>query len=298
MTGVVQVAPSAVAVEGAHALDEVLTRLVGGRPIADYALGGVDAAWDVLRSGGWDRVGAREEDGGFGLPLRDLVELAQVLGSHLVPVPVTTSIVLRGPGRYGAGHDRPLAVALTRRSAPARARVVYGGCPDVAVPNLPGTVEPRRCDGFAPTLRMAAADVPAGSLGTEVRRWLSVLWAAEAVGSAGRLLRDAVAHAKVREQFGQPIGRFQAVKHLLADSHLAHQEGLTATVWAANEPGPAPQALRLVFRRCLFVSESATQVFGGIGMTWELGLHFHTRHIVLLRDLTADLLAHERTPGT
>ncbi|WP_199435424.1 acyl-CoA dehydrogenase family protein [Qaidamihabitans albus] len=298
MTGVAHVLPSAVAVEGARALDEALTRLVGGRPIADYAVSGVDGAWDVLRSGGWDRLAAGEEDDGFGLPLRDLVEIAQVLGSHLVPIPVTTSIVLRGPGGYGDGHDRPLAVAVTRRSAPVRARVVYGGYPDVAVPNLPGDVEPKPCDGFAPTLRMAAIEVPAGSLGAEVRRWLSVLWAAEAVGSAGRLLREAVAYAKVREQFGQPIGRFQAVKHLLADSHLAHQEGLTATVWAANEAGPAPQALRLVFRRCLVVSESATQVFGGIGMTWELGLHFHTRHMVLLRDLTEDLLTQGRTPRT
>ncbi|MQA08218.1 MAG: acyl-CoA dehydrogenase [Pseudonocardiaceae bacterium] len=291
MSAVPRVLPSAEAAEGARALDEVLTRLTGGRPVGDYAVNGVEDAWKVLRSGGWDQLAVPEADGGFGLPLRDLAEFAQLVGSHLMPVPVTTSIVLRGQSGSEADDTRPLGAAIPRRGDPARARVVFGDYPGVWVVNLPADANLSRHEAFDPTLRMAVTAAAPRPLAPEASRRLSVLWAAESAGAAGMLLREAVAYAKVREQFGQPIGRFQAIKHLLADCHLAQQEALTAIVWAANEAALAPSALRLVARRCLFVSENATQVFGGIGMTWELGLHFYTRHIAALGDLTEDLLA-------
>ncbi|MDW6063205.1 acyl-CoA dehydrogenase family protein [Streptomyces sp. FXJ1.4098] len=82
-----------------------------------------------------------------------------------------------------------------------------------------------------------------------VRDLAAALFAAEACGTAAWALDTAVAHAKTREQFGRPIGQFQAVKHLCADM-LVRVEQARALTWdaarAAGEPtthtGPAPHA--------------------------------------------------------
>jgi acyl-CoA dehydrogenase len=98
----------------------------------------------------------------------------------------------------------------------------------------------------------------------------------------------AVEHAKVRQQFGRPIGSFQAVAHRCVDMletvELVRGAVLHAA-WAADagDPGAHVAALRLRASsdRLLAVAESAIQVLGGIGYTWE-----HDAHLWLKRLLT------------
>jgi alkylation response protein AidB-like acyl-CoA dehydrogenase len=105
--------------------------------------------------------------------------------------------------------------------------------------------------------------------------------AAESLGAAERATELAVEYAKSREQFGRPIGSFQAVKHRAADM-LVDVESLRSAVyyaaWATEREQPsASLAISMAkafssdaFRR---VTQSAIQIHGGIGFTWESDMH-------------------------
>jgi len=97
------------------------------------------------------------------------------------------------------------------------------------------------------------------------------------------VLHRSVTYAKVREQFGQPIGRFQAVKHRLANMHCGVELAASALAWACFEPDDSARALRAALAGCLRVAEQAVQVHGGIGYTWEAAPHRFYRHIMTMR---------------
>ena len=106
--------------------------------------------------------------------------------------------------------------------------------------------------------------------------------AAESVGVAERALELSVAYAKEREQFGRPIGTYQAVSHRCAQMLLEVEGARSVVYWAAwardHEPETAPLAVstaKAYASDCgTRVTESALQVHGGIGFTWEHDLHF------------------------
>jgi acyl-CoA dehydrogenase len=104
--------------------------------------------------------------------------------------------------------------------------------------------------------------------------------AAEQVGGAARCLELSVQHAIVREQFGRPIGSFQAVKHKLADMRV-RVDLATALCWYAAGHPDEPQWALAAGSACaeayLRVASDAIQVHGGIGFTWEHELHLHYR---------------------
>ncbi len=126
-----------------------------------------------------------------------------------------------------------------------------------------------------------------------VRATATVLAAAEAAGLARWCLETAVAHAKMREQFGRPIGSFQAVKHLCARM-LEVAESATAVAWdaaVAYDDGPDQLALAAAVAGSVALDAAVTnaqdciQVLGGIGFTWE-----HDAHLYLRRAMTTRLL--------
>ncbi|HVW41105.1 MAG TPA: acyl-CoA dehydrogenase family protein [Amycolatopsis sp.] len=110
--------------------------------------------------------------------------------------------------------------------------------------------------------------------------------AAEAAGATQRVLEIAVEYAKVREQFGRPIGSFQAVKHLCADI-FAIAESATAVARhaagaiAAGDDGVAAASLAKAYTsdNCMNAAEMAVQVHGGIGFTWEHPIHLYVRRM-------------------
>jgi alkylation response protein AidB-like acyl-CoA dehydrogenase len=138
--------------------------------------------------------------------------------------------------------------------------------------------------------RLLAGPDRAGPLLAGIGARMTAMLAAEAVGVADRALQIAVEHAKVREQFGRPIGTFQAVAHLLAESYadveLARSLAYGAAfAVAAADPG-AGQVLALAVQAsrhaALRACESAIQVCGGIGVTWEFPLHWWYRRALWL----------------
>lgn len=114
-----------------------------------------------------------------------------------------------------------------------------------------------------------------------VRQETAVLLACEGVGVLQRALDIAVEHAKTREQFGKPIGTFQAVGHRLADTYADLQIARSLAYRAAwSVHTGAPDADEAVAAAAACVAETATagceraiQVLGGTGFTWESPLH-------------------------
>ena len=110
----------------------------------------------------------------------------------------------------------------------------------------------------------------------------------DALGAAQRCLDLAVEYAKVREQFGRPIGSFQAVQHLCADMlqavELARSTILYAQ-WAADNAAAGDFHLAAVMAKAhggalVQVAETAIQVFGGIGYTWEHDVHLFYKRLL------------------
>ncbi|MGJ3507628.1 acyl-CoA dehydrogenase [Enemella sp. A6] len=128
---------------------------------------------------------------------------------------------------------------------------------------------------------------------------VSALYAAEASGIADWATRTATEYAKVREQFGRPIGQFQGVKHRVAWM-LAHGEAARACAWdAANAIDDAPDEIGLAVSVAAATSVQAgftnskdlIQTLGGIGFTWEHLAGFYLRRAHTLR-LTLGSEAH------
>ncbi|MFD3887090.1 acyl-CoA dehydrogenase [Streptomyces microflavus] len=133
-----------------------------------------------------------------------------------------------------------------------------------------------------------------------VRDLAAVLLAADACGTAARSLDTAVAHAAVREQFGRPIGAFQAVKHLCADM-LVRLEQARALTWdAARAADERPEVRGLTAalaaatapEAAYSCAKDAIQILGGIGFTWEHDAHLQLRRAVLARQLLGTADAH------
>jgi alkylation response protein AidB-like acyl-CoA dehydrogenase len=114
--------------------------------------------------------------------------------------------------------------------------------------------------------------------------------AAEAVGIAQRVLELGVEHAKMREQFGKPIGVYQAVSHQLADTYADVELARSLAYWAAwcvaedDEQAPVAAAAAKAFatEAAVAACERSIQVHGGTGFTWEHPLHrFYKRALWL-----------------
>src|SRR4029077_297996 len=117
---------------------------------------------------------------------------------------------------------------------------------------------------------------------------------AEAVGVSWAALEMAVEYAKVREQFGRPIGTFQAVKHHAANM-LVNAEETPAATWDAARADDldsawfaAAVAASHAIRTQVFNAQNNIQLHGGIGYTWE-----HDAHLYLRRARTLAALMEE-----
>ncbi|MGW7366781.1 acyl-CoA dehydrogenase [Streptomyces sp. NPDC054841] len=128
----------------------------------------------------------------------------------------------------------------------------------------------------------------------------AVLFAAEACGTAAWALHTATEYAKVREQFGRPIGQFQAVKHLCADM-LVRVEQARALTWdvarAADDDSSvrglaAALAAATALDAAYTCAKDCIQILGGIGFTWEHDAHLHLRRALVARQLLGPGDAH------
>ena len=144
-----------------------------------------------------------------------------------------------------------------------------------------------------------------GDPAAAVRRLLdraAVAIACDSLGLSEAMLAATVAYAKVRNQFGRPIGSFQAVKHACADMQVAiavSRQLVSAAVEAVAEDRPdagvaAAMAKSHACSAAVDVAGKAMQLHGGIGYTWESGIHVYLKRAALNRSLFGSPAAHRR----
>ncbi|MFL6239796.1 MAG: acyl-CoA dehydrogenase family protein [Actinomycetes bacterium] len=146
----------------------------------------------------------------------------------------------------------------------------------------------------APAQRLQGADI------TRALDIAAVTLAAETLGAARWILDTSVAYAKVREQFGVPIGSFQAVQHKCADDLLDIERAWAATYWAAmcldSDDADAPRAAAIAKASACDAArrtaKDGVQIHGGIGYTWEHDLHLYVRRVYAAEGLLGSAEEH------
>jgi acyl-CoA dehydrogenase len=144
----------------------------------------------------------------------------------------------------------------------------------------------------APAQRLAAASQDAVAA---VIDDVLIATAADALGAAQAVMDLAIEYAKVRKQFGQVIGSFQAIQHLCVDMfetvELA-RSGVIHALWASDAHGTQADERHLAAVRAkafagrlATVGDIAIQVFGGIGYTWEHDAHLYLKRLLSWSDL-------------
>ncbi|MGH8884182.1 MAG: acyl-CoA dehydrogenase family protein [Egibacteraceae bacterium] len=189
---------------------------------------------------------------------------------HRVPeAHVATAIVL-----VASDEDRPRLVAVDAVDTPVEAHPTMDATRRLCTVRLEG----------APVI--AAGPAGEGNAALEAARLHgAVALAHELVGVAHACLDMAVTHAKTREQFGRPIGAYQAVSHRCADMFVALEAArshMYYAAWAVQEDTPdaalaASQAKAAASDAAVACAQGAIQVHGGIGFTWEHDLHLYLR---------------------
>ncbi|MGV2495165.1 acyl-CoA dehydrogenase family protein [Pelagerythrobacter aerophilus] len=163
------------------------------------------------------------------------------------------------------------------------------------------TVEPlKSLDETRPLARVLAPagdPLPGGAAPCEAARATGVLClAAEALGGAQEALDRTVAFAHEREQFGRPVGSFQAYKHRLADRAVEIEQARSAVWWAACalDEGHETRALALHAAKSfcadtyLRVAGDMIQLHGGIGFTWEHDAHLFFKRARAIANMLGD----------
>ncbi|MPY63185.1 acyl-CoA dehydrogenase family protein [Streptomyces spongiae] len=243
---------------------------------------GLDRAlWRELGEAGFFALRLPEAEGGVGLGLPEAVLAFEQAGRVLLPGPLVATHLAAGAGE-GAGVPGA-ATGETVVTAVQGGLVEWLDEADVVRGDASGAVPLRSVDPLTPLHRVpdgGVTDPLAAPRAVPRTAPLAVLLtAAEQLGSASRTCELAVQHARAREQFGQPVGAFQAVKHLCAGM-LERVETARAAVYAAAVTADpldiaaarllADEAARRGARDCL-------QVHGGMGFTWESDVHLHLK---------------------
>ncbi|MHB1536904.1 MAG: acyl-CoA dehydrogenase family protein [Solirubrobacteraceae bacterium] len=157
---------------------------------------------------------------------------------------------------------------------------------------------PRRGDDASPAAgrtgdsrRRRQRRLPAAAAGSLRREWLLALLS-ECCGAGGQALELSVDYARQREQFGQRIASFQAVSHTLARMAVALEasDAGIGRLCAEMDESHGSEVIELAAAHAIpaamrSVCESAIQVHGGVGFSWELGLHLYYRRVLSIQYL-------------
>ncbi|MER6957218.1 acyl-CoA dehydrogenase family protein [Streptomyces sp. NPDC000618] len=244
-----------------------LPGIASGRTTATLAVAEDDGSWDPAL------ISARATpDGAGGWKLN---------GRKSFVIDGTTADLLLVVARTVAG---PSFFAVDR-TAP--------GVTAAAMETLDATRAMARLTFDSVTATPVGADGLGGHIMAEVLDLASVGLAAEQAGGARRCLETSADYARVRHQFGRPIGSFQAVKHKCADMLVqvelaeaaAREAARLADEGAAEFPVAAAVAHACCSRAYLFAATENIQVHGGIGFTWE-----HPAHLYFRRAKSSQLL--------
>ncbi|GGK74700.1 acyl-CoA dehydrogenase family protein [Mangrovihabitans endophyticus] len=184
------------------------------------------------------------------------------------------------------GHAADLLVVAARTPNGLSLFAVDGSAPGLgrtALPTLDQTRKLARIVFDDVPARLVGADGGAAAALTRTLDKAVLALAAEQVGGAQRVLEMAVDYAKVRHQFGRPIGSFQAIKHKAAEMLLRVESAKAAAyygAWAvADDSEEVPAMASLAKAYCseayFFAAAENIQIHGGVGFTWEHDAHLY-----------------------
>ncbi|HEX4902217.1 MAG TPA: acyl-CoA dehydrogenase family protein [Acidimicrobiales bacterium] len=255
----------ATATQFAPAVQELGSGELQHRTLEQVASGSLTGSLALAERGSWRstavRARASRDEGGWRLSGTKEAVLHGATVDELV-------VIARGDDGLGAFLVRPADVGVTPRTmldpTLPLADIALDGCavPDERVLAVPGP------DAEAALVRAVEQATVALALAT--------------TATCRRIFDDTLQYAKEREQYGRPIGSFQALKHRLADMYLAVERAASVCWYAAltiaeDDPRRAEAAsiAKAAAGECqhLLVGEGL-QLHGGIGMMWEHDLHF------------------------
>ena len=230
------------------------------------------AIWQGLVDMGLPGLLVPEEHGGMGLGLIDALPIAIECGRACLAEPLVETAFVAAPWLVRQGDAATLAEIAAGRHKASLAHVVNPWVADGEGKPL-ASVDPLRNLAWAPG--RSTADPLLLDLG-------ALMSAAQLLGLAEAMLSQAVDYARVRSQFGQPIGAFQAVKHQLANCAVAIEFARPVLLRAAlalqaDEAGASihvSHAKVAASDAAILTGETAVQVHGAMGYTYEVDLHF------------------------
>jgi alkylation response protein AidB-like acyl-CoA dehydrogenase len=275
------------------------------------------AAYRGLAELGIFGVALPEEHGGAGGTVDDLCAMVDEAAAALVPGPIATTALATlvigeshaevlealASGERTAGVSASADVRYEAGRASGNAEYVLGADPQ-GVLLLPAgdqwvlvdatadgvTVEPLKATDFSsPLARVLLDSAPAEALAVNAQRvedLAATVLAAEAAGVARWTLQTATEYAKVREQFGKPIGSFQAIKHMCAEMLLRSEQISVAASDAAAAVANSDErqlsiaaavAASTAIEAAKGNAKDCIQVLGGIGITFEHDAHLYLR---------------------
>src|SRR4051794_25261612 len=294
--------------------------------------------WKAIGEQGWLAVLVPEEQDGLGLGLLDAAVLARCWGEGCVPGPFLPTLVAAEAIRLGgspaqrsewlprvAGGEAKLSLAAAGRVTAADNKLTgtvehvdYAHVADRVIVGTEGgalwLVDPaessvtvtvhetldRSTKLTSVRLDAAPAERLPGAVLPEVLDRGAVLAANDLAGIARVALSRTVEYDKTREQFGKPVGSFQAIKHALADLHVAVTMAEHAGWYAAHAIDAAlpdaPLAVSVAKSKASDTARDATaamiQFHGGIGYTWEHDAHLFFKRAKRLEYQYGDAPAH------
>src|SRR5580693_267008 len=294
------------------------------RSLLEAEVDTLPAFWAELANLGLLGLHVPEELGGSGFGLPETLVVAEQMGRHLAPGPfvptVITSAVLAAAGPEdlqkrllpGLADGSVIGAAAlggqvtyANGAATGKAGVVLSGhLADVllvpagddvlVIEKSAGGVQvevPANLDQSRRAARVWLDAAPATVLPGVAR----TVFAAESAGVARETTEQAADYAKIRQQFGRPIGTFQAVKHHCANMQVA-AELATAATWDAGRAGlgggeqlsyAAAVAATLAVPAAVSNANLNIQVHGGIGFTWEHDAHLYLRRAAAVAAVVA-----------
>lgn len=270
--------------------------------------------WSALAEMGVFGLRLPEDQGGVGLGSADAVIVFSELGRRLVPGPIAFTHLASGlidgaadgetivGGLDLAGHDAAGPVMVEHLDS---LDVLLALRPDglyrIDPKSVKGEAVATPLDPLTPLHHVE--DLPTGDrvadadAAASMRLEGAALVAAQMLGIAETTLEMAIEFSRGREQFGRPIGGFQALKHIMADMFIK-QEVARAAVYAAGATLDAPDVAHLekaiatakvtAGDAALRNSRSCIQVHGGMGFTWEVPAHYFLKRTWVYSGLFGD----------
>ena len=228
--------------------------------------------WQGLVDMGLPGLLVPEAHGGLGMGLLDAALIARECGRVCLAEPLVESAFVATPWLAARGETGEFAAIVAGEHRPVAAHPINGWVADGDGAPL-ASIDP---------LRRLAAPTDALNDDPLLLDLGALMAAAQLLGLAEAMLDQAVEYSKIRTQFGQPVGAFQAIKHKLADVAVA-LEFARPVLWRAAQAlddRAASAALHVSHAKVVatdaayLAAESAIQVHGAMGYTYEVDLHF------------------------